>query len=180
MKKLNEIKAKFQKQFLSRADILKTMSWKEPSMLIATFAGSGFMVPASGTWGTLAGLAVGLLLVLIHPFLLALAICAYFYASLVAVSWIEEKSLQHDQGFIVCDEVIAIWLVLLFSVPILSPAMVLSGFVLFRLFDVWKPYPIDILDKKISGAWGVMVDDIVAAIYTLICLWLGYGVIIWI
>ena len=53
---------------------------------------------------------------------------------------------------------------------------IVIGFALFRLFDIWKPWPISILDKKVEGGLGIMVDDIVAGIYALVCLQLIYYV----
>jgi phosphatidylglycerophosphatase A len=75
----------------------------------------------------------------------------------------------HDDSSIVFDEIWAIWLVLLFvwgpNVPFWQQAL---AFGLFRLFDIWKPYPIHIVDEKWSNGLGVMLDDVLAAFYTLL------------
>ena len=64
------------------------------------------------------------------------------------------------------DEIVAYLIVLLF-IEFNLPNFLIT-FALFRLFDIWKPFPIDILDSKLKGGFGIMIDDIGAAIYTLI------------
>ncbi len=67
---------------------------------------------------------------------------------------------MHDHGGIVWDE-IAGFLVTMIAIPV-SAATLVAGFVLFRLFDIWKPWPISWLDRRVGGGLGIMVDDIVA------------------
>ena len=84
-----------------------------------------------------------------------------------------------DHRSLVWDEFIGQWIAL---IPLLglwlspmSPGawwMVLAGFVLFRLFDVWKPWPISWLDRRLKGGLGVMVDDVVAGVFAALVLWL--------
>jgi len=71
----------------------------------------------------------------------------------------------HDHGGIVWDEMVGYWLAVAL-VP-LTWSWLLAAFVLFRIFDIFKPWPINVLDKKVSGGFGIMIDDILAAIYAL-------------
>lgn len=135
---------------------------------IATWFGSGLAPKASGTFGTIAAL----------PF--AFIIQYYFrdYGLLIAtiiifsVGWWASNEYmkyypqKHDPKQIVVDEVAGIWLLL--SVLPFSWQGYFAGFVLFRFFDVLKPYPISLADRKIKGGFGVMFDDILAAIYSLL------------
>jgi phosphatidylglycerophosphatase A len=76
----------------------------------------------------------------------------------------------HDHGGIVWDEFVGLWLVLL-----LIPAGLfwwLAGFFLFRLFDIVKPWPIGWLDQRLGGGFGIMLDDVLAALYALLPLWM--------
>ncbi len=80
-----------------------------------------------------------------------------------------DLSKSHDPGAIVIDEVAGQWIVLLaaisgFGAQSPDPMLYVLGFFLFRLFDVLKPWPISVADKKIGGAMGVMVDDVLAGI----------------
>lgn len=74
---------------------------------------------------------------------------------------------MHDHPAIVFDEVVGM-LIVLIAVPDGFLWLIL-GFVFFRLFDIWKPWPIRLLDKKVPGGFGIMVDDLLAAVYA----WLG-------
>ncbi|EGG98593.1 Phosphatidylglycerophosphatase A [gamma proteobacterium IMCC2047] len=74
----------------------------------------------------------------------------------------------HDHGGIVWDEFVGYWLTMLFAPP--GWAWIVVGFVLFRLFDITKPPPIGWLDKQVKGGMGIMIDDVVAGIYALLCL----------
>jgi phosphatidylglycerophosphatase A len=81
-----------------------------------------------------------------------------------------------DHRSLVWDEFIGQWLALLplsgalLSAPTLSWWMPLAGFALFRLFDVWKPWPIRWLDRRVKGGFGVMIDDVIAGVFAAIAL----------
>lgn len=135
--------------------------------------GSGLLKPAPGTWGSLFGLCIGYIL-LQQPFaLLALLGGSLVITgiSTVCISLIEEASGIHDAPEIVVDEIAGQWVAL-------APLAILPyswfelsiSFFLFRLFDIWKPWPIGPLDKKVSGGFGVMIDDLVAGIFAAISL----------
>ena len=74
-----------------------------------------------------------------------------------------EKLGVHDHSGIVWDEFVGLWIALAFLTPTLGS--IICGFVLFRFFDILKPWPIGWLDKKMQGGIGIMIDDIVAGIF---------------
>ena len=76
-----------------------------------------------------------------------------------------------DHPAVVCDEIVG-FLIAMISIP-KKGYFILAGFFLFRVFDIWKPWPIRLLEKNIKGGWGVMVDDITAAFYAWIILMIG-------
>jgi phosphatidylglycerophosphatase A len=140
-----------------------------PAALIATFFGSGLLKPASGTWGSLAALAPGLLIA--ERFgasgLLIGAAFAYglgHWASTVWINGTEDK----DPSPIVIDEVAGLWLTL--TLAPLTPLGAALAFGLFRFFDIVKPWPVRWADKNIGGATGIMLDDILAGIWAALVL----------
>lgn len=139
--------------------------------------GAGLAKKAPGTFGTLLGL------ILFIPILLWCETLAWliFIASIVFGSYICGKSAQiigvHDHGGIVWDEFAGIWLVLLL-LPEQNIWYWLLAFIIFRIFDIAKPWPINLADTKLSGGFGIMFDDILAAFYSLIVVWLIYILVI--
>lgn len=135
-----------------------------PAALIATWLGSGLLPKIPGTWGSLAALpfAVGISW-LGGPWLLAAATVLVFLVGIWA-SEIYARRLGHeDPGSVVVDEVAGQWLTL---VPVaLQLEYYPLAFVLFRLFDILKPWPINWADRKLKGGFGIMADDILAAGY---------------
>ena len=134
--------------------------------IIGTWFGVGLMRKAPGTWGTLAALPVGLVAVWIAgPIFLALVAIAI----LVAGIWASERmvaridrEVHHDLQIIVVDEVAGMLIAL---IPAgFSPVLWLLAFLLFRLLDIWKPWPIRPIDRHVKGGLGIMIDDIVAGL----------------
>ena len=81
---------------------------------------------------------------------------------------------HHDPGFIVIDEIAAQWLVLLATPQ--DWRFYAAAFLLFRLFDIAKPWPIRSVERRVAGGFGIMLDDVVAALYALVLLLIGQGV----
>jgi phosphatidylglycerophosphatase A len=142
---------------------------------LATWFGAGRLPWAPGTWGSLAALPLAwLLLALGGPWLLLIAAALVFAIGL----WASDRYMKavglHDPGAIVIDEVAGQWLTL--AIAPLDPLAFLLGFVLFRVTDVLKPWPASWLDRRVGGAFGVMIDDVAAALYAggvlAIVLWL--------
>jgi len=147
------------------------LHFADPVVTVATFGGSGLLRPAPGTWGTLAAVFAGWPLgVLGGPVALSIAAVIAFLAGLWATERYIAASGNADPGEVVIDEVAAMWLVMAAIPP--TPVAYLLGFAFFRLFDIWKPWPIKGLERRVGGEMGVMVDDMVAAIYAIIATWL--------
>jgi len=121
--------------------LIQKLDMKHPAVWLATWGGCGLLKPAPGTWGTLGGLPVGILLLAAGSWPLVLvATLAVFAAGLYAAARFETMTGEHDSGAIVVDEVAGIWLTLL-AAPLTVPGVALA-FLLFRLFDIWKPWPV--------------------------------------
>ncbi|PRY26719.1 phosphatidylglycerophosphatase A [Aliiruegeria haliotis] len=139
---------------------------------VATFFGAGLLRPAPGTWGTLAALPFGYLLHGLGGFpLLAAATFALFGIGLWATAAETRGRDDHDPSEIVIDEAVGIWIALwplsaglwhAGADPWLFPYPGWVGaFVMFRLFDIWKPWPVSWADRKHTPL-GVMLDDVIA------------------
>ena len=137
-------------------------------ILIATGFYSGFLPKAPGTWGSLVGL---LLFFLLHtlslPVYLAIVAGLFLVGSFAAGE--AEKIMDHkDPGLVVIDEIVGM-LITMIGVPATPLAMTL-GFILFRIFDIAKPYPIHLVDQRLHGGLGIMLDDVIAGFYSLLIL----------
>ncbi|UTA47520.1 phosphatidylglycerophosphatase A [Simiduia sp. 21SJ11W-1] len=150
----------------------------EPRLLLALGFGSGLAPKAPGTFGTLAALPLawllqaylptwGVSLVIVAAFALGVYVCDY------AGRWLGVS----DHGAIVWDEFVGLWIALLW-VP-MSLGWWLYGFVLFRLFDIAKPWPIGWADRRLKGGLGVMLDDVLAGLMALAVLQLTLWVWPW-
>ena len=105
---------------------------------------------------------------------LAVAAAVAFALGCWAASRVAAASGHHDPGFIVIDEIAAQWLVLL-AAP-LDWRWYAAAFLLFRLFDIAKPWPIRLMERRVAGGLGIMLDDIVAALYAVVLLLIAEGV----
>lgn len=155
---------------------LSLISLKNPWHLLATGFGSGLSPVVPGTMGTLAAIPLYLLLVQLP---LSGYIVAVIIACLVGIKICQVTSDDmgvHDHGSIVWDEFAGFWITMLivplFSQPITEWKWLLTGFILFRFFDMVKPWPIGWLDKRVHGGFGIMLDDIVAGVMAAIALYL--------
>ncbi len=139
--------------------------WRNPIHFLAFGLGSGAAPKAPGTFGTLAAIPLWLLFADL-PILSYIAVIVV--ASLVGI-WLcgqTSKDLGvHDHGGIVWDEFVGLWITYI-ALPE-GWLWVLFGFLLFRLFDIWKPWPIGWADSKVSGGLGIMLDDILAGFMAL-------------
>lgn len=133
------------------------------SKLFVTGFGLGLIPKAPGTFGSLLGLAlVYALSFMSWPIFFAFSII-YCALSLWATGLYLDLTGTKDPKEVVCDEVMGV-LITFFLVPVTSMTLIF-GFVMFRFFDILKPYPISYFDKKVPGATGVMADDIVAGLF---------------
>ncbi|MDX5362921.1 MAG: phosphatidylglycerophosphatase A [Pseudazoarcus pumilus] len=140
-----------------------------PSHFIALGFGSGLARKAPGTFGTLLGwlLFPALSWSMSDGMLLAL-LAVFFVGGVLAADRAGRALGVPDHGAIVWDEMVAIWLVLLFTPPTLAWQAVAVA--LFRFFDIVKPPPVRNVEAAFKGGFGVMIDDIVAAGYALLAL----------
>ncbi len=138
------------------------------AFVLGTWFGSGRAPVASGTFGSLAALPFAWAIMFFggRPYLLAAAVIVYFIGVWSADVIMRETNTE-DPGQIVIDEVVGQWLALL-ATP-LDPFGYAIGFLLFRFFDILKPWPACWADSKLHSATGVMLDDVFAGLYALIC-----------
>jgi len=145
------------------------------SPLIKIFASalfSGYAPFASGTVGTL----VGILIYLIPSFsqtAILLPACAFVFVLGSLAAGTMERAYGHDPSIVTIDEVLGIWVSLLFLPK--SYVIIAAAFFFFRLFDVLKPWPANVFDKR-HGGWNIMLDDVVAGIYTNVVLQIAFRV----
>lgn len=154
------------------ADFKPTFAWlkSRPLCLLGFGFGSGLAPVAPGTFGTLAALPPAFLLHLagVSGWWLA-ALCAILFVFGIRIcGHAEQASGIPDCGGIVWDEIVAMLLVLAF-VPFYW-AWWLAAFAVFRFFDAFKPWPIKWLDARVHGGLGIMLDDVLAAVFTLLVL----------
>jgi phosphatidylglycerophosphatase A len=137
--------------------------------VVATWFGTGLLPIAPGSWASLSALPVAWLLVWAGgPWLLLAAAAIVFPLGLWATERYMAAVGEHDPGAVVVDEIVGQWLAL--AVVPLDPLAYGLGFLLFRLADVFKPWPVRWLDRSVGGAFGVMIDDVGAAIYAALAL----------
>lgn len=141
---------------------------RNPIALLAFGFGSGLSPVLPGTVGTLAAIPLYLLLVQLPLWGYLGAIVITFVAGLYICERTSQQLGVHDHGGIVWDEFVGLWITMI-AVP-LTWYWLLLGFVLFRAFDMFKPWPISLADKKLSGGFGIMIDDVIAGIAAGICL----------
>ena len=133
----------------------------------------GLSKKAPGTFGTLAGIIV------IYPFLAEISMkdaqyltYAFFLLGTIATAKYMQVVKREDPKEVVIDEVVGVWLCLFlnkFLLPEVSMNInVVASFILFRFFDILKPFPISYIDKKMTNALGVMLDDILAGVFATI------------
>jgi phosphatidylglycerophosphatase A len=152
------------------------LSLKNPWHLLATGFGSGLSPIVPGTMGTLASIPLYLLLVQLPLSAYIVMLIVTFFIGIKICQVTSDDMGVHDHGSIVWDEFVGMWLTMLI-VPLLKlPAdewkWLITGFVLFRFFDMVKPWPIGWLDARIHGGLGIMIDDIVAGIMAGISLYM--------
>ena len=135
----------------------------DPILFLAFGFGSGLAKKAPGTFGTLAAIPVYWLFAQANLFVYSLLTLTVTVAGIWICDIAAKRLDEHDFGGIVWDE-IAGYLITLWLVPLTWQAMAL-GFVLFRLFDILKPWPISWLDRNVSGGLGIMLDDVLAGIF---------------
>jgi phosphatidylglycerophosphatase A len=148
--------------------------WRNPIHFLAFGLGSGASPWAPGTVGTLAAIPLWYLLMM-APLPLYLVLVAIAF---VIGCWLCDRTSSdigvHDHGGIVWDEFVGFWVTMI-AIPA-EPVWVVAGFVLFRLFDIFKPWPIRWADKKVHGGLGIMLDDLIAGGFAWVLLYCAYRI----
>lgn len=137
---------------------------RKPAHLLAFGFGSGLLPKAPGTYGTLVGIPLYLLIQPLSWVFQALFVTLAFVAGL----WICQRASDdlgvHDHSGIVWDEIVGFLAAMVFAPP--GWVWIVIGFLLFRVFDILKPWPIDWVDRRVEGGLGIMLDDLIAGFYT--------------
>lgn len=142
----------------------------DPAHLLAFGFGAGLAPVAPGTVGTLVGVVLVLLLQGTGPVVYGAACMAAFAAGCWAAERTSRHLGVHDHGGIVWDEVVG-YLITMAALPG-GAGWLIAGFVVFRAFDIIKPWPVSWLDARVGGGCGIMVDDVAAG--------LGAGAVLWV
>ena len=139
--------------------------FSNPSLLLATGFGIGLIPVAPGTFGSILGVILFLILTHLNLpiFWLSLIILILYFFSYLAVQSTLNAVKRSDPGEIVIDEVLGMMLVMMTIPP--DPKWIFLAFILFRIFDIFMPWPINQVDSKLKNALGVMLDDFIAALY---------------
>ena len=134
----------------------------KPSHLFATWFGIGLLRPAPGTWGSLVAVLMWYFLEFLHSSIYII-LPAFIIFSFFVCSRAAQDSNSDDHSAIVIDEVAGMLVTLSFvSHGIMT---YLCAFLLFRLFDIWKPWPISWVDQNIQGGLGILLDDLIAGFF---------------
>ena len=152
---------------MSKPPPLPPWSW-DPIQLLALGFGSGRAPFAPGTFGTLVGVLFYLPMATLPPTAYITITALLFLVGIPICGRAATQFGVHDHGAIVWDEIVGY----LVSMTLAPPGWLWAviGFLLFRLFDIWKPWPIGLLDRRVSGGLGIMVDDLLAGIYAALLL----------
>ena len=143
-------------------------NWFNPIHLLALGFGSGAAPKAPGTWGTLAAVLIYWPLSQLSPDHYLLMLLVTSVMGIYICGQTARDLGVHDHGSIVWDELVGFWITM-FAAPV-GWVWVVVGFVLFRFFDIIKPWPISWIDKKITGGFGIMLDDVIAGVMAAVVL----------
>ncbi len=160
------------------SDPKSKLQLSNPVHLLATGFGSGLSPIIPGTMGTIAAIPFYFLLVWLSPYALPIAVVLGSIIGVYLCGQTAKDMGAHDHGSIVWDEFVGFWITMLL-VPVMTWQAVLAGFILFRFFDMVKPWPIRWFDQKVEGGFGIMLDDIIAGIISMLLLWVGHVYLLW-
>ena len=131
----------------------------KPSHLFATFFGIGLLKPAPGTWGSLALVLLWYFLDFLHSYTYIILPAFILFSWLVCIKADKDSEFK-DNSFIVIDEVAGMLVALSFIAH--DAILYFFAFLLFRLLDISKPWPISWVDKNVKGGLGILLDDLIA------------------
>ena len=136
-------------------------NFKKPSHLFATWFGIGLIRPAPGTWGSLAALLLWYFAEFLHSSI-HIVLPIFILFSWLACSQASQDSQSKDHSSIVIDEVAGMLVALSFVAH--EIIIYLWAFLLFRFFDIWKPWPVSWADNNVKGGLGILLDDLIAGL----------------
>lgn len=142
-----------------------------PANFLALMGGAGLARKAPGTFGTLAAIPIYLLMpkgLLVY----SLLVVALFIVGVWCCDACAKSLGVHDHGGIVWDEMVG-YLITMVALPA-SPLLIVAGFILFRIFDILKPWPIGWVDRQVHGGLGIMLDDVLAGVMAAVVLQVGW------
>ncbi|MDO6444308.1 phosphatidylglycerophosphatase A [Colwellia sp. 1_MG-2023] len=149
---------------------MKTHKFKlsDPIQFLALGFGSGLAPKAPGTFGTVAAIPLLMLCASLPVIQYVVLVLAMSIVGIYLCGYTAKAAGVHDHPAIVWDEIVGLFITM-FLIPLTWQTM-LVGFILFRFFDIVKPWPISWLDKHCHGGFGIMIDDIVAGLAALACM----------
>lgn len=147
---------------------LAALKLSNPVHLLALGFGTGLSPVMPGTMGTLAAIPLYWLIQGLSPVWYLLILLLGFIAGIWICNVATRAIGRHDHGAIVWDEIIG-YGITMFAAPA-GLGWIVAGFVLFRFFDIIKPWPISWFDRRVHGGFGIMLDDVIAGVFALACL----------
>lgn len=137
--------------------------------MIATGCYAGKLPWVPGTWGSLAAVPLFYLLFPLSPLSYSVVLVGFFSLAVWSSSVYAAEHADNDPKEVVIDEVVGLLVAFAFHG---WSAWLVVGFILFRFFDVWKPFPARQAEQKFPSGWGIVMDDVIAGIYANLTLWL--------
>lgn len=147
------------------------MDWSNPVHILASGFGSGLAPRAPGTFGTLAAIPIVLFAQLLTGWIYAGMTLLMFVAGIFICGRAARDWGAGDHPAIVWDEFVGLLVTMSLAPP--GALWLLAGLILFRLFDIAKPWPVCSVDQRVHGGFGIMLDDVIAGIYAAAILYLG-------
>lgn len=141
---------------------------KDPIIFVAFGFGSGLLPRAPGTFGTLCAIPIFIFTVSLGPSVYFVIVSASALVGIWICDYAAKQLGVHDHPGIVWDEIVGFLITMLAGEA--SLGSIIAGFVLFRIFDIVKPWPIGSIDDQLKGGLGIMLDDILAGVYAAGCL----------
>lgn len=152
----------------TRPSLTPASVWRNPIHFLAFGFGSGAVPKGPGTAGTLVAMVIYLLLPPLTPLIYGALIVVSFLLGLWICGQTARDIGVHDHGGIVWDEFVGYWITM-FMAPS-GWLWALIGFGLFRVLDIFKPWPIKWADRQVTGGMGIMLDDVLAGIMAALCI----------
>ena len=144
-------------------DAVKPSPFTNPIQFLAFGFGSGLSPKGPGTAGTLAAIPIYWFMADLNLLTYSAVVLVAFVVGVYLCGKASEQLGVHDHGGIVWDEFVGFWITMWAVPPDIT--WIIFGFVVFRVFDIAKPWPISALDKKVHGGFGIMIDDVVAGLF---------------